>query len=50
MPESLAFEVDMASFVAMKLCRELICLPLNFDKYTAKAQEVHTVLAGYDPR
>ena len=40
----------MAGFVAMKLCPELICLPLNFGKYTAKAQEVREVLAEYDPR
>lgn len=40
----------MAGFVAMKLCPQLICLPLNFGKYTAKAQEVREVLAGYDPR
>ena len=40
----------MAGFVAMKLCPDLICLPLNFDKYTAKAQEVRTILAEYDPR
>ncbi|KAF2022007.1 DNA-directed polymeras-like protein kappa [Aaosphaeria arxii CBS 175.79] len=40
----------MAGFVAMKLCPQLICLPLNFVKYTAKAEEVRTVLAEYDPR
>ena len=40
----------MAGFVAMKLCPELICLPLNFQKYTAKAQEVRAILADYDPR
>ena len=40
----------MAGFVAKKLCPELICLPLNFDKYTAKAKEVHAILAEYDPR
>jgi len=40
----------MAGFVAMKLCPELICLPLNFEKYTAKAQEVREILADYDPR
>ena len=40
----------MAGFVAMKLCPQLICLPLNFAKYTAKAQEVREVLAGYDSR
>ncbi|KAF2270885.1 DNA-directed polymeras-like protein kappa [Lojkania enalia] len=40
----------MAGFVAMKLCPQLICLPLNFEKYSAKAQEVRAVLAKYDPR
>ena len=40
----------MASFVAMKLCPQLVCLPLNFSKYTAKAQEVRAILAAYDPR
>ncbi|KAI9807830.1 MAG: hypothetical protein M1825_005135 [Sarcosagium campestre] len=40
----------MAGFVAMKLCPELICLPLNFDKYVAKAQEVRAILADYDAR
>ena len=40
----------MAGFVARKLCPDLICLPLNFDKYSAKAQEVREILADYDPR
>ena len=40
----------MAGFVAKKLCPELIFLPLNFDKYTAKAQEVREIIADYDPR
>lgn len=40
----------MAGFVAKKLCPELLLLPLNFDKYTSKAQEVREVLAQYDPR
>ncbi|KAK3689916.1 hypothetical protein B0T22DRAFT_528672 [Podospora appendiculata] len=40
----------MAGFVAKKLCRELILLPLNFDKYNAKAAEVRAILADYDPR
>ena len=40
----------MAGFVAKKLCPQLICLPLNFDKYIAKAKEVRAVLAEYDPR
>ena len=40
----------MASFVAKKLCPELILIPLNFDKYNAKAAEVREILAEYDPR
>ena len=40
----------MAGFVAKKLCPQLVCLPLNFDKYTAKAKEVRAILAEYDPR
>lgn len=40
----------MAGFVAKKLCPDLIFLPLNFDKYTAKANEVREVIAEYDPR
>jgi DNA polymerase kappa len=40
----------MAGFVAKKLCPQLVCLPLNFDKYTAKAKEVRAILAAYDPR
>lgn len=40
----------MAGFVAKKLCPNLLLLPLNFDKYTSKAQEVRQVLAQYDSR
>ncbi|KAL8637632.1 MAG: hypothetical protein Q9228_005117 [Teloschistes exilis] len=40
----------MAGFVAMKLCPHLVCLPLNFEKYTAKAKEVREVLSEYDAR
>ena len=40
----------MAGFVADKLCPGLIHLPLNFEKYTAKAREVRAVLERYDPR
>lgn len=40
----------MAGFVADKLCPALIHLPLNFDKYTAKAKEVRAVLEQYDSR
>src|ERR1700760_4738374 len=37
-------------FVAKKLCPQLIQIPLNFDKYTAKAREVREILVDYDPR
>lgn len=40
----------MAGFVAMKLCPQLICVPMNFAKYSAKAEEVRAVLAEYDAR
>jgi DNA polymerase kappa len=40
----------MAGFVAKKLCPQLICVPLNFEKYTAKAREVRAILEEYDPR
>ncbi|KAK4108362.1 impB/mucB/samB family protein [Canariomyces notabilis] len=40
----------MAAFVAKKLCPELVIIPLNFDKYNAKAAEVRDILADYDPR
>lgn len=40
----------MAGFVADKLCPTLIHLPLNFEKYTAKAKQVRAVLVQYDPR
>lgn len=40
----------MAGFVARKLCPQLVCLPLNFDKYTRIAQIVRSVFTEYDPR
>jgi DNA polymerase kappa len=40
----------MAGFVAKRLCPELILLPLNFEKYNAKAAEVRAVISEYDPR
>jgi DNA polymerase kappa len=40
----------MAGFVAKKLCPQLIQIPLNFDKYTSKAQEVRAIIVEYDPR
>ncbi|KAL5333896.1 hypothetical protein BJX70DRAFT_38842 [Aspergillus crustosus] len=39
----------MASFVATKLCPQLVLLPMNYDKYTAKAQEIQAIFAQYDP-
>ncbi|KAK6502877.1 hypothetical protein TWF481_007917 [Arthrobotrys musiformis] len=40
----------MAGHIAVKLCPQLVFLPLNFDKYNAKAKEVREVLARYDER
>lgn len=39
----------MASFVAKKLCPELVLLPQNYEKYTAKAKEIREIMAQYDP-
>ncbi|PGH02255.1 hypothetical protein AJ80_08880 [Polytolypa hystricis UAMH7299] len=39
----------MASFIAKRLCPDLILLPQNYEKYTAKAEEIRDVLRGYDP-
>ncbi|KAE8151477.1 hypothetical protein BDV25DRAFT_171428 [Aspergillus avenaceus] len=39
----------MASFVAKKLCPQLICLSQNYEKYTNKAQEIRAIFAQYDP-
>ncbi|KAI1823019.1 impB/mucB/samB family protein [Xylaria intraflava] len=40
----------MAGFIAKKLCPNLLLIPPNFGKYTAKAHEVRDILATYDPR
>ena len=40
----------MAGFIADQLCPGLIHVPLDFDKYTAKAKEIRSVLEIYDPR
>nr|POF02549.1 dna polymerase kappa [Quercus suber] len=40
----------MSGFVALRLCPDLIQIPVNFEKYVAKATEVRAVLAQYDPR
>ncbi|KAJ5096436.1 hypothetical protein NUU61_005792 [Penicillium alfredii] len=39
----------MASFVAKKLCPQLVLLPQNYEKYTSKAKEIRAILAQYDP-
>jgi len=39
----------MPGYIGKQLCPELIILPLNFDKYIAKADEVRSVIAKYDP-
>lgn len=39
----------MAGFVAKKLCPQLICVPLNFEKYISKAKEVRAIFDLYDP-
>lgn len=40
----------MAGFVALKLCPQLVFVPLNFEKYIAKAKEIREILAHYDSR
>ena len=40
----------MASFVATKLCPQLILIPNDHAKYRAKAAEVRDIFADYDPR
>lgn len=40
----------MASFVAKKLCPDLILIRQNYEKYTAKAKEVQVIIETYDPR
>lgn len=39
----------MASFVAQKLCPQLVLLPQNYEKYTEKAKEIRDIMAQYDP-
>ncbi|PLB51618.1 IMS-domain-containing protein [Aspergillus steynii IBT 23096] len=39
----------MASFVAQKLCPQLVLLPQNYEKYGAKAKEIRAIFAQYDP-
>ncbi|KAL1956087.1 hypothetical protein VTO42DRAFT_7682 [Malbranchea cinnamomea] len=39
----------MAAFVAKKLCPDLVLLPPNYEKYSAKAKEIRAILEKYDP-
>ena len=39
----------MASFVAKKLCPQLVSLNPNYDKYGAKAKEIQAIMEVYDP-
>lgn len=38
------------ALTVIELCPQLVFLPLNFDKYTKKAEEIREVLATYDER
>ncbi|PGG96970.1 DNA polymerase kappa subunit [Blastomyces parvus] len=40
----------MAAFIAKKLCPDLILIPQNYQKYTAKASEIRAILTSYDPQ
>lgn len=40
----------MASFVAKKLCPQLICIPQNYDKYNAKAREIRAIFSCFCER
>jgi DNA polymerase kappa len=39
----------MASFVAKKLCPQLVLIPQNYEKYSEKAKEIRAIMAEYDP-
>lgn len=38
------------ALTVIELCPQLVFLPLSFDKYTKKAEEIREVLAKYDER
>ncbi|KAF8471677.1 hypothetical protein BDZ91DRAFT_692591 [Kalaharituber pfeilii] len=40
----------MAGHIAKKLCPQLVFLPINFEKYNRKAEEIRQIIAKYDPR
>ena len=33
-----------------EICPQLVFIPLNFDKYTGKAEEIQAILVKYDAR
>ncbi|KAJ3051235.1 hypothetical protein HK097_007773 [Rhizophlyctis rosea] len=39
----------MPGYIALKLCPELVLVPLNFEKYTAYSKRIREVFAIYDP-
>jgi DNA polymerase kappa len=39
----------MASFVAKKLCPQLVLLPQNYEKYSEKAKQIRAIMSEYDP-
>ncbi|KAF8541683.1 DNA-directed polymerase kappa [Trichophaea hybrida] len=40
----------MAGHIAKKICPQLVFIPLNFGKYTGKAEEIQAILVKYDAR
>lgn len=36
--------------VSPEICPQLVFIPLNFAKYSAKADEIRAILVGYDAR
>lgn len=39
----------MPGFIALKLCPQLVLVPLNFQKYTAASEVTRAVYRRYDP-
>lgn len=39
----------MAGFIGKKLCKDLVIIPPNFNKYRATSKEVMDIIAEYDP-
>ena len=49
-PEVSAFNTPLCDKVCVAKLLKLVLLPLNFDKYNAKAAEVREIIADYDAR